>query len=128
MVMRLVDRRLGVGLALTAVLITAGAASAAGVTHPPPTSAPTDFTNTSLANPQYKGADTEPSLKVAPDGTVYVGAIRGLPSGIDLWRIEHGTGPVTHLSSPDSLIPTGNACCVALGGGDMDLALTADGT
>jgi hypothetical protein len=128
MVVRLVGRRLGVGLALTAVLITAGAASAAGVTPPPPPSAPADFTNTSLANPQYKGADTEPSLKVAPDGTVYVGAIRGLPSGIDLWRIEHGTGPATHLSSPDSLIPTTNACCVALGGGDMDLALTGNGT
>lgn len=130
MAVRLVGRRMGVGVALAALVVTAGAASAAGVSPPAPAppSAATDFTNTSLANPQYKGADTEPSLKVAPDGTVYVGAIRGLPSGIDLWRVEHGTGPVTHLSSPDSLLPGTSACCLALGGGDMDLALTNNGT
>jgi len=128
MAVRFVDRRIGVGLALAAALVTAGAVSAAGVTPPAPPGAPTDFTNTSLSNPQFKGADTEPSLKIARDGTVYVGAIRGLPSGIDLWRIEHGNGAVTHLGSPDSLLPTTNACCVALGGGDMDLAVLGDGT
>jgi hypothetical protein len=128
MVVRLVDRRMGVGLALTAVLVTASVAGATGVAPPAPAGAPTEFTNSSLANPQYKGANTEPSLRIARDGTVYVGAIRGLPSGIDLWRIEHGTGPVTHLSSPDSLLPTTNACCLALGGGDMDLAVLNNGT
>jgi len=128
MAMRLVDRRLGVALGLTAILATAGAVSAAGVGNPPPPGAPAGFTNTRLANPHFKGADTEPSLKIARDGTVYVGAIRGLPSGIDLWRVEHGTGPVTHLGSPDSLLPTTNACCVALGGGDMDVALLDSGT
>ena len=128
MAVRLVDRRIGVGLALVAALVTAGAVSAAGVAPPAPPSAPTDFTNSSLSNPQFKGADTEPSLKIARDGTVYVGAIRGLPSGIDLWRIEHGNGGVTHLGSPDSLLPTANACCLALGGGDMDLTITNSGT
>lgn len=124
---RLVGRRVGVALALAAVLATAGVVSAAGVGPAPPPGAPPAFTNSSLSNPNYKGADTEPSLKFAPDGTAYVGAIRGLPSGIDLWRIEHG-GTSTHLSSPDSLLPTTNACCVALGGGDMDLAVARDGT
>jgi hypothetical protein len=128
MVVRLVDRRMGPGIALLAALVTAGAVSAAGVTPPAPASGPTDFTNTSLANPHFKGADTEPSLKIARDGTVYVGAIRGLPSGIDLWRIERGAGPVAHLGSPDSLLPTTNACCLALGGGDMDLTLLDNGT
>ncbi|TMD95438.1 MAG: hypothetical protein E6I76_10500 [Chloroflexi bacterium] len=62
MAVRLVDRRIGVGLALVAALVTAGAVSAAGVAPPAPPSAPTDFTNSSLSNPQFKGADTEPSL------------------------------------------------------------------
>jgi hypothetical protein len=126
MAVRFVDRRVGLGIALVAAVVTAGAVGAAGVTPPAPAGAPTDFTNTSLGNPQFKGATTEPSLKVARDGTVYVGAIRGLPSGIDLWRVEHGAA--THLGSPDSLLPTANACCLALGGGDMDLALLANGT
>jgi hypothetical protein len=83
------------------------------------------FAVSTLANPVFKGADTEPSLRLASDGTAYVGAIRGLPRGVDLWRVAAGGGPAAYLGSPDTVVPT--PCCTALGGGDMDLAVTDDG-
>ena len=84
------------------------------------------FVVSTLANPVFKGANTEPSLRLARDGTAYVGAIRGFPKGVDLWRVGAGGGPAAYLGSPDAAVPT--PCCTALGGGDMDLAVTDDGT
>ena len=83
------------------------------------------FVVSTLANPVFTGADTEPSLRLARDGTAYVGAIRGFPRGVDLWRVGAGGGPAAYLGSPDTDVPT--PCCTALGGGDMDLAVTDDG-
>jgi hypothetical protein len=84
------------------------------------------FVVSTLPNPVFNGADTEPSLRIAPDGTVYVGAIRGFPKGVDLWRVGASGGPAAYLGSPDTVVPT--PCCTGLGGGDMDLAIAADGT
>ena len=83
------------------------------------------FAVSTLPNPAFKGADTEPSLRLAHDGTAYAGAIRGFPRGVDLWRIGPGGGPVSYMGSPDTSVPM--PCCTALGGGDMDLAVTDDG-
>jgi hypothetical protein len=84
------------------------------------------FVTTTLHNPGFKGANTEPSLRVARDGAAYVGAIRGFPKGVDLWRVGSGGGPATYLGSPDSAVPA--PCCTGLGGGDMDVAVADDGT
>src|SRR5205807_2686208 len=59
------------------------------------------FVVSTLANPVFKGANTEPSLRLARDGTAYVGAIRGFPKGVDLWRVGAGGGPAAYLGSPD---------------------------
>jgi hypothetical protein len=85
----------------------------------------------------------EPSVRVAPDGTVYVSSIRGVPGGVDLHRYfaavdglpgSGGTYPFKYEGQPDncgifnasqggcannSLDPLG----VGLGGGDVDIAV-----
>ena len=85
----------------------------------------------------------EPSVRVAPDGTVYVSSIRGVPGGVDLHRYYApvdgpsgmgGTYPFKYKGQPDncgifnasqggcannSLDPLG----VGLGGGDVDIAV-----
>src|SRR4029077_7837409 len=85
----------------------------------------------------------EPSVRVAPDGTVYVSSIRGVPTGVDLHRYYAavdgssgvgGTYPFKYEGQPDncgifnmsqggcannSLDPFG----VGLGGGDVDMSV-----
>src|SRR5712664_1777356 len=85
----------------------------------------------------------EPSVRVAPDGTVYVSSIRGVPGGGDLHRYyaatdgasgTGGTYPFKYKGQPDScgifnamqggcannqLDPFG----LGLGGGDVDIAV-----
>ena len=86
----------------------------------------------------------EPSVRVAPDGTVYVSSIRGVPGGVDLHRYFqptdcpanncNNTYPFKYKGQPDncgifnasqggcannSLDPLG----VGLGGGDVDIAV-----
>src|SRR5258705_2655949 len=85
----------------------------------------------------------EPSVRVAPDGTVYVSSIRGVPGGVDLHRYyapvdgpsgAGGTYPFKYEGQPDncgifnasqggcannSLDPFG----LGLGGGDVDVAV-----
>jgi hypothetical protein len=85
----------------------------------------------------------EPSVRVAPDGTVYVSSIRGVPTGVDLHRYyaaldggpgAGGTYPFKYEGQPDncgifnmsqggcannSLDPLG----IGLGGGDVDIAV-----
>jgi hypothetical protein len=92
-----------------------------------PAGAGLGFTAVTLVSPGFTGPSTEPSIRMARDGTAYVGAIRGVPRGIDLWRIPPGGGPAAYLGSPDSPAPS-PTCCAALGGGDMDLAVTDDGS
>ena len=85
------------------------------------------FVVTTLGNPAYPGADTEPSIRLGRDGSAYVGAIRGFPRGVDIWRVGPGGAPVTYLGSPDSPAPS-TVCCAGIGGGDMDLAVADGGT
>src|SRR3979490_3269753 len=85
----------------------------------------------------------EPSVRVAPDGTVYVSSIRGVPGGVDLHRYYAaadgpaglgGIYPFKYEGQPDncgifnmsqggcannSLDPLG----LGLGGGDVDIAV-----
>src|SRR6266478_3143287 len=70
--------------------------------------------------------DVEPEIEVDRFGTIYVGAIRGIPGGVDFWRSDNGGSSFQHLGQPDGTqnpspvppSPEGGA-----GGGDVDLAL-----
>src|SRR5438093_8859491 len=79
--------------------------------------------------------DGEPSLRVDVRGNCYVGGIRGVPAGVDLWRFDlnpaspsfdPGMQSPTYLGQPDAFVPqdpnnpnTGGAD----GGGDVDLSV-----
>src|SRR6266849_4566414 len=82
----------------------------------------------------------EPSVRVAPDGTVYVSSIRGVPGGVDLHRYNAaadgpagvgGTYPFKYEGQPDNCGILANGCAnnsldplgVGLGGGDVDIAM-----
>jgi hypothetical protein len=82
----------------------------------------------------------EPSTRVAPDGTVYVSTIRGVPGGVDLHRYyalvdgpsgPGNTYPFKYEGQPDNCGILANGCAnnsldplgLGLGGGDVDLAV-----
>jgi len=82
----------------------------------------------------------EPSVRVAPDGTVYVSSIRGVPGGVDLHRYfagsdgpanPDGTYPFKYEGQPDNCGILANGCAnnsldplgLGLGGGDVDIAV-----
>src|SRR6266478_5006818 len=83
----------------------------------------------------------EPSVRVAPDGTVYVSSIRGVPGGVDLHRYYQPTDcpsnnctdsyPFKYEGQPDNCGILANGCAnnsldplgLGLGGGDVDLAV-----
>ncbi len=77
----------------------------------------------------------EPSLRVGPDGAVYVSSIRGVPTGVDLHRYfapidgapaANGTYPFKYQGRPDGcgIFAAGcSAVGVAEGGGDVDIAV-----
>jgi hypothetical protein len=80
--------------------------------------------------------DGEPSVRVDTKGNCYVGGIRGVPAGVDLWRFDlnpasptfdPGMRAPTYLGQPDAFLPqdpddptTGGAD----GGGDIDIAVS----
>jgi len=79
------------------------------------------------------GRDCEPSIRVDVQGNTYVGGIRGVPAGVDLWRFDlnpasPGYDPqlrsATYLGQPDAFAPadTGAAVGGKDGGGDIDIA------
>jgi hypothetical protein len=85
----------------------------------------------------------EPSTRVAPDGSVYVSSIRGVPGGVDLHRYygpidgaanPDGTYPFKYEGQPDNcgIFSQANGGCannsldplgLGLGGGDVDIAV-----
>jgi len=77
----------------------------------------------------------EPSTRVAPDGTVYVATIRGVPGGVDLHRSYapidgapngDGTYQFKYEGQPDGCGIFADGCTllgIAEGGGDVDIAV-----
>jgi hypothetical protein len=74
--------------------------------------------------------DCEPSLRVDVRGNAYVGGIRGVPAGVDLWRFDldpssPGYDPQlrapVYLGQPDAFAPE-DTVGGRDGGGDIDIA------
>jgi hypothetical protein len=76
--------------------------------------------------------DVEPSIRVDTLGNVFPGAIRGVPAGVDVWRVfaPYASNSYKYLGSPDGLfppIPGGlGPPGVASGGGDIDIASSCE--
>jgi hypothetical protein len=74
--------------------------------------------------------DVEPSIRVDTLGNVFPGAIRGVPAGVDVWRVfaPYTSGSYEYLGSPDGTppIPGLGPPGVASGGGDLDLASSCE--
>jgi len=78
--------------------------------------------------------DLEPSIRVDVRGNCYVGGIRGVPAGVDMWRLDlNPNSPdfdpemkhATYLGQPDVFHQTGaedSTAGGADGGGDIDFA------
>lgn len=73
----------------------------------------------------FLNQDVEPSIKPDTDNDIYIGAIRGVPGGVDVWK----AGPAqsannvivpTFLGQPDNF---SQFSPFAAGGGDIDLAV-----
>src|SRR3989475_2916028 len=91
------------------------------------------------------GQDVEPNVRVDYEGNAYVGGIRGLAGGNDLWRFDlNPSSPTydpfltsatpawsadgaannpTYKGQPDALAPNNESELGGDGGGDMDLAV-----
>jgi len=76
------------------------------------------------------GRDCEPSVRVDVRGNCYVGGIRGVPGGVDVWRYDlDPTSPgydpqlrsPVYLGQPDAFAP-GDTTGGKDGGGDIDIA------
>lgn len=74
--------------------------------------------------------DCEPSIRVDVRGNCYVGGIRGVPAGVDLWRFDldptsPGFDPLLrnaqYLGQPDAFAP-GDTAGGRDGGGDIDIS------
>jgi len=80
-------------------------------------------------------ADSEPSSRTDRRGNFYIGGIRGVPAGVDLWTTDVMADPLMlgyhWQGQPDSFLSTFNSITLgADGGGDIDIAvgLPADGS
>lgn len=84
----------------------------------------------------FTTGDGEPSLRVDVRGNCYVGGIRGVPAGVDLWRFnldpasptfDPGMQNPLYLGQPDAFLPQGDpndpAVGGADGGGDIDISV-----
>ena len=88
-------------------------------------------TNTRLKAPVAR-RDGEPSSRTDNLGNAYVGAIRGVPAGVDLWYFDLNPGSATYdpfmrtpiyRGQPDSFTDTTAEAVGADGGGDIDIAV-----
>jgi hypothetical protein len=80
--------------------------------------------------------DCEPSLRVDVRGNAYVGGIRGVPAGVDLWRFDLDPASATYdpqlrspvyLGQPDAFAPE-DTVGGRDGGGDIDIATAFPGS
>jgi hypothetical protein len=126
-------RRTGVAmlaLALTMALpavISVPAAAAGGLAF----GAPFMLKNPALNNTFIFGVqDVEPSIRVDTLGNVFPGAIRGVPAGVDVWRVfaPYSANSYEYLGSPDGTppIPGLGPPGTASGGGDLDIASSCE--
>ena len=70
--------------------------------------------------------DVEPEIEVDRFGTIYIGAIRGIPGGVDFWRSDNGGSSFLYLGQPDggqNSSPVPPSPEGGVGGGDDDIAL-----
>src|SRR5438105_2291183 len=136
--MKTTFRKIGVAIVAVALMalpvaVIPGPASAAGA---PAFGAPFMLKNPALNNTLIFGVqDVEPSIRVDTLGNAFPGAIRGVPAGVDVWRVStpYGSSNVTYLGQPDGTPPItgpgpGNDIepGVGSGGGDIDLASSCD--
>lgn len=82
-------------------------------------------------------ADGEPSSRCDKYGNYYVAGIRGVPAGVDLWYFDLNPNSPTYdpwmrnpqyRGQPDSFSPQQAYQVGADGGGDVDIAVSADNT
>src|SRR5438093_9085788 len=135
---RVLSRAASATLAITAALI-GGSISLAPVARADRTATYLPGTygfshNVSLRAP-VATRDGEPSVRVDVRGNCYVGAIRGVPAGVDLWRFDlnpasptfdPGMQSPTYLGQPDAFLtpnPTDSTIGGADGGGDIDISV-----
>src|SRR2546430_16127650 len=87
-----------------------------------------------LNNPQqpfvFGAQDVEPSIRVDTLGNIFPGAIRGVPAGVDVWRVfaPYTTSSYEYLGSPDGTpgVPGLGPPGAASGGGDIDIATSCE--
>lgn len=110
-----------VSMMLSAAVLTAPASASGGLGFGAP------FMLNNPQNPFVFGVqDVEPSIRVDTLGNVFPGAIRGVPAGVDVWRVfaPYTSSSYEYLGSPDGtpVIPGLGPPGVASGGGDIDIA------
>lgn len=111
------------------------------VAAPPPRNAiylPGDarFSQNTTVQAPVASQDAEPSARVDTRGNCYVGGIRGVPAGVDLWRFDlDPTSPTfdpglqnpVYLGQPDAFLaqdPDDPTAGGADGGGDIDISVS----
>jgi FlgD Ig-like domain len=70
--------------------------------------------------------DIEPEIEVDRFGSIYIGAIRGIPGGVDFWRSDNGGASFQYLGQPDGTqnpSPNPPSTEGGVGGGDVDIAM-----
>src|SRR5687767_65722 len=70
--------------------------------------------------------DIEPEIEVDRFGSIYIGAIRGVPRGVDFCRSDNGEASFQYLGQPDGTqTPSPNPPSTegGVGGGDVDIAM-----
>ena len=123
-----------------AITLVVGATLAAGLALAPIASGAatfgTPFRLNNPSNPFGLGVqDVEPSIRVDSLGNVFPGAIRGIPAGVDLWRVyaPYDASHYEYLGQPDGTPPIAGVGPgqdedpgIGLGGGDIDIASSCE--
>src|SRR6267143_217247 len=112
---------------LPAAVISAPASAAGGLGF----GAPFMLRSPALDNTFIFGVqDVEPSIRVDTLGNVFPGAIRGVPAGVDVWRVfaPYTSSSYEYLGSPDGThpIPGLGPPGTGSGGGDLDMASSCE--